>query len=121
MLTRVKLRSESVRGPQYALDSTMTPAPETTPLDSLRSAFEQWHAAALAAQVLAVRFLGATAILAAGHARFDALTRAARARSPFYRDAWRHLPAGALKLADLPVVTKCELMAHFDQWSPTAR
>jgi len=88
----------------------------TSTTGPLHSAFEQWNAAALAAQVLGVRFLGAAAVLSAGQARFDALTRTVRERSPFYRDAWKHLPAGPLRLAQLPVVTKRALMAAFDDW-----
>ena len=84
--------------------------------DPLRSAFDQWSTAALATQVLWVRSLGATAIAAAGHTRFVALTRFARARSPFYREAWKHLPAGPVPLAELPIVTKRALMAAFDAW-----
>ena len=84
--------------------------------DPLRSAFDQWSVAALAAEVLWVRSLGAAAILAAGQARFDALTRLTRVRSPFYRKAWKHLPEGPLRLTDLPVVTKRALMAAFDGW-----
>ena len=85
-------------------------------LDPLRSAFDQWSTAALTTQVLWVRSLGATAIAAAGHARFVALTRFARARSPFYRETWKHLPAGPVPLAELPIVTKHALMAAFDAW-----
>ena len=84
--------------------------------DALRSAFDQWSAAALATNVFWVRSLGPAAVAAAGHARFDALTRLVRARSPLYRDAWKHLPDGPLTLADLPVVTKRSLMAAFDDW-----
>jgi len=84
--------------------------------DPLRSAFDQWSAAALAAQVLWVRSLGAAAIAAAGHARFDALTQFARRRSPFYREAWKHLHEGPLHLAELPIVTKQALMVAFDAW-----
>jgi phenylacetate-CoA ligase len=94
----------------------MTSRSEPAPSDPLRSALEQWSAAALATQVLGVRFLGQATILSAGHARFDTLTRTVRVRSPFYRDAWKHLPAGPLRLADLPVVTKRQLMTAFDDW-----
>jgi phenylacetate-coenzyme A ligase PaaK-like adenylate-forming protein len=87
----------------------------TTP-DPVRSAFEQWSAAALTTQVLCLRVLGPAAIHSAGQARFYALTRTVRERSPFYRDAWKHLPAGPLRLARLPVVTKGQLMAAFDDW-----
>lgn len=84
--------------------------------DPLWSAFDQWSVAALATQVLWVRSLGTATVLAAGQARFDALTRFVRARSPFYREAWKHLPEGPLRLTDLPVVTKPALMAAFDAW-----
>ena len=42
--------------------------------------------------------------------------RFARARSPFYREAYRGLPAGRLDPAALPVVTKRALMNRFDDW-----
>ena len=48
--------------------------------------------------------------------RFDALVQFARERSPFYRDAYRGLPAGRLDPAALPVVTKRALMDRFDDW-----
>jgi phenylacetate-CoA ligase len=85
--------------------------------DPLRSAFDQWRAAALAAQSLCVRSLGPAAINAAAHARFDALVRFARAHSPFYRESLGSLRKGTLQLAELPVVTKRALMAAFDGWS----
>ncbi len=86
------------------------------PPDPLRSAFEQWSVAALSTQALWARSLGPAAILAAGHARFDALTRLARERSTFYRNAWKHLPQRTLQLVELPVVARRELMAAFDDW-----
>jgi len=89
-------------------------APPT--IDPLRSAVDQWRAAALAAQTLWVRSLGGTAIEAAAHARFAALVRFARARSPLYSNAWAHLPAGPLERTELPVVTKRALMQGFDDW-----
>jgi phenylacetate-coenzyme A ligase PaaK-like adenylate-forming protein len=42
--------------------------------------------------------------------------RFARSRSPFYREAYRGLPERELDPQELPVVTKPELMAHFDDW-----
>lgn len=84
--------------------------------DPLRSTFDQWNSAALAAQVIWLRSLGAAAVHATGQARFDALTRHARVHSPFYRNAWKHLPEGPLRLADLPVVTRRTLMTAFDDW-----
>ena len=84
--------------------------------DPLRSVVEQWRAAALAAQTLWMRSLGGTAIAAAAHSRLDALVRFTRARSPFYRESWAHLPEGSPRLAELPIVTKQALMESFDAW-----
>jgi putative adenylate-forming enzyme len=86
------------------------------PPDPLRNAVDQWNAGALTAQVLWMRSLGARAIHAAGQSRLEALTLHARAHSPYYRHLYKHLPEDALRLADLPVVTKAGLMAAFDGW-----
>jgi hypothetical protein len=48
--------------------------------------------------------------------RFDALVQFARTHSPFYRDAYRALPARDLSPTELPVMTKQALMARFDDW-----
>lgn len=40
----------------------------------------------------------------------------ARARSPYYRKLYRDFPLEIDDLRALPVVTKPELMAHFDEW-----
>lgn len=49
-------------------------------------------------------------------ARLQALVRHARTASPYYRSLYRHVPAGPVPLASLPVVSKRDLMAHFDDW-----
>ena len=84
--------------------------------DPLRAAFDQWTVGALATNILWTRCLGRAAIAAAQRQRFADLTRHARMHSPYYRRAWRHLPAGPLALAALPVATKDALMAAFDDW-----
>lgn len=48
--------------------------------------------------------------------RLQALVAHAREHSPFYRRRYRHLPGGDVRLRDLPVVHKAELMASFDAW-----
>lgn len=48
--------------------------------------------------------------------RFAALLAHARGASRFYRRLYQHLPADGVKLHDLPVVTKPELMEAFDDW-----
>ncbi len=57
------------------------------------------------------------AIAARQKARFDALVRHARVYSPYYRALYRGLPTGSVDLQTLPVVTKPELMARFDDWA----
>lgn len=49
-------------------------------------------------------------------ARFADLLTHARARSRFYRQLYRHLPVNGVEVGDLPVVTKPDLMAAFDDW-----
>ena len=49
--------------------------------------------------------------------RLRALVDCARTRSPYYRAALRGLPASApVRLADLPWVSKTEMMLQFDDW-----
>jgi phenylacetate-CoA ligase len=48
--------------------------------------------------------------------RLASIIRHARERSPFYRNHYRGLPSGEPSLADLPPVSKPELMADFDAW-----
>ena len=88
-----------------------------TPLtDPLHAAFDHWTVGALVTNLLWTRCLGASAIAAAQAQRLAARTAHARKHSPFYRRAWRDLPAGPVQLTDLPVVTKADLMASFDDW-----
>lgn len=92
------------------------PARPPSPFDPLHAAVQQWNAGVLAAQALWTRGLGPEAVAAAARQRWATLTRHARTHSPFYRRRWRHLPAGEVAPADVPVVTKAELMASFDDW-----
>ncbi len=48
--------------------------------------------------------------------RLADLVRFARENSPLYRGLYSHLPAGIDDVSRLPVVTKPELMKHFDEW-----
>ncbi len=84
--------------------------------EPLGSAINQWTVAALATNILWTRSMGAATIAAAQGQRFAELARRARAQSPFYRNAWSHLPDAPLRLADLPVVNKAGLMDAFDDW-----
>ena len=55
------------------------------------------------------------AIEAVAHRRLQQLVALARERSPLHRARLQGLPPGAVELAQLPVFTKRELMANFDE------
>jgi putative adenylate-forming enzyme len=67
-------------------------------------------------QIWWTRNAGRSAIDAARASRASSLIAFAREHSPVYRHAWDGLPRRELALAELPVATKHELMAHFDDW-----
>lgn len=48
--------------------------------------------------------------------RLASLAAQARVYSPFFREAFAALPFGEVRLSDLPVTDKPELMARFDDW-----
>lgn len=48
--------------------------------------------------------------------RLSELVKFARVHSAYYRQRYRDLPANLTDVSALPVVTKSELMAHFDEW-----
>ena len=68
------------------------------------------------AEVWWTRSAGPGAIDAASAARTSSLISFARENSPYYRRAWSALPQRELALSELPVATKRDLMAHFDEW-----
>ncbi len=92
-----------------------TDAPDA-PFALLRGAQAGLRCAARMTEIWSVRGSGTIGVAGAQAERLDALVAAARADSPFYRDRYRDLPPGRLRLAQLPVVTKRELMARFDDW-----
>lgn len=63
---------------------------------------------------------GYEAIAARQRQRLQDLIAHARAHSPYFAEAYRHLPDGVSDLAALPITTKRGLMARFDDW-PTDR
>ena len=75
-----------------------------------------WGRMSCASDILWTRAAGRSAIDAARASRCQAMIAFARARSAYYRHAWQALPQRELLLADLPIVTKAELMSHFDSW-----
>lgn len=48
--------------------------------------------------------------------RLRALVRHARANSPFYADLYRNVDPDHFELTDLPVITKAQMMEHFDRF-----
>lgn len=64
-----------------------------------------------------VKRRGREAVSRAQRARLASLIELARARSPFYRQLYRGLPARVEDPAELPSTTKAELMENFDGWT----
>lgn len=60
---------------------------------------------------------GHAAIARRQSTRLTDLIGYARAQSPFYRELYRNLPEDVDQLNALPVVTKAELRARFDDWA----
>jgi putative adenylate-forming enzyme len=75
-----------------------------------------WDLASRTFETWWTRSAGRQAVKVAAARRVSDLIAFARVASPFYRDAWRGLPDGTA-LHDLPVVSKRELMARFDDWA----
>ena len=94
----------------------MPAAAEAMLWNPIRASVDCWSWYARVGDIWWTRAAGSAAIAAAGRTRFESLVRFARERSPFYRWAYRDLPAGELKPARLPVVTKRALMDRFDDW-----
>jgi phenylacetate-coenzyme A ligase PaaK-like adenylate-forming protein len=86
-------------------------------IDPVRASVDWLDTCSHAAEVWWTRVAGNAAVAAAAGRRTDELLRFARANSPFYRERWAALPKDRLSLSDLPVVTKPELMARFDDWA----
>ena len=87
-----------------------------------------WAVAAQAAgwwlrlsQTWAQRLAGDVSIARSASTRLALLVEHARAHSPLYRDAYRNLSAGPSSLADLPVMTRRQLMERFDDWATDRR
>jgi phenylacetate-coenzyme A ligase PaaK-like adenylate-forming protein len=89
--------------------------------DFLQTSLDCMNVASRAGEIWWTRSAGPQAVANAAGRRLADLVRAARDRSPFYRRAWRSLPERALTLSELPVVTKRELMASFDDWATDRR
>jgi phenylacetate-CoA ligase len=60
---------------------------------------------------------GTTAIQERQRARLRDSVAFARAHSPYYRELYRALPEGVDEVSWLPVTSKAQLMARFDDWA----
>lgn len=89
---------------------------DSDPWASLRATVDSWNWVSRTSDAWWTRRGGKAAVDAACHARFAALVAFARAHSAFYRDAYRAVPRRLPSVRSLPVVTKRELMARFDDW-----
>src|SRR2546427_13275903 len=90
-----------------------------SPWEPLRSSVADWNTFSRTASIWWTRREGMAAIEASRQARLIALAEYARQHSPFYREAYAHLPgpglaATALSVQALPVVTTPALMARAD-------
>ncbi len=88
----------------------------TDPLAMLGPFTDWWRWSLRVNDAWSTSWLGPRAIAAARRQRLAALLEHARARSPWYRERFAAQPSGELSLERLPVQTKAELMAHFDDW-----
>ena len=84
--------------------------------DPVRSSLAYWDVVSSASNIWWTRRLGRNAVDAARRARFESIVQFARARSPFYRAALHGLPERGLAPFMLPVTSKRQLMARFDDW-----
>lgn len=84
--------------------------------DAILPQIEWWNLLTRTAEIGWTRIAGREAIEAAAGRRVRALIEFAAARSPFYRRMWRGVAPTRVALRELPVVTRRDLMAHFDAW-----
>jgi phenylacetate-coenzyme A ligase PaaK-like adenylate-forming protein len=96
-----------------ALDAA---TPHGHALDPVRGALAYWTWYARTLGIWHTRRGGMAAVAAAARTRLRELTAFARERSALYRDLYHGLPLHRIRAADLPPVTRAELMARFDEW-----
>ena len=75
-----------------------------------------WTCCVRSAEIWWTRRAGRRAIAERMRDRFRAVVRLAHDRSPFYRSLYRELDLDEGSTSAVPVVTKRQLMEHFDDW-----
>ncbi|OIQ77073.1 phenylacetate-coenzyme A ligase [mine drainage metagenome] len=78
--------------------------------------FDPWLSTVVAADVASCTYLASQRLAALRARRLAALLRAAVRDSPLYRSILRGKDLDALRLEDLPIMSKAELMQNFDHW-----
>ena len=91
-----------------------TPPSHGTALDPLESALGFWNCCASLAELWWSRH-GGVQPEGIARPRLESLVAFARERSPFYRERYRDLPARIDSTLQLPVLSRAELMSHFDE------
>ncbi len=91
-----------------------TPPSHASALDPVEAALGFWGRCASLADLWWSRH-GGISPDAIARTRLEELVAYARERSPFYRRRYAALPARIDSVAQLPVVTRAELMGHFDE------
>lgn len=59
---------------------------------------------------------GTAGIARRQQARLQALVSSARAHSRYFAERYREVPEPCTDIRQLPVITKAEMMSHFDEW-----
>ena len=80
------------------------------------SRFDAWQGGVTALDVWSSSGLSGAALLERQSIRLEQMLRWAAKHSPLYRGRIGHLDPRRLRLEDFPVVTKPELMRHFEEW-----
>jgi len=78
--------------------------------------FDPVRFGAVSMDILACAQANAQALIARQQSRLSRLLALAMRDSGFYRDHLHGVQPGLTALAELPCVSRCELMAHFDDW-----
>ncbi len=78
--------------------------------------FDPWLSAAAAADIGASTYIEPRRLAALRERRLRTLVQSAARHSPLYRSLLRGVDPARLRLDELPVVSKAELMREFDRW-----
>ena len=78
--------------------------------------FDPWRSSAIAADVLAAAHAGADALAGRRARRLAELFGAAAGGSAIYREVLKGRDPARVRLQDLPIMRKAELMGRFDDW-----